>query len=86
MTETEAKMALAPTGPVNGYLSGHYPTLARSDSHHVLPWPLGSVRLELRVDRRRPGPARPDPGHTTGHLSVVVDRGDDLVLVAGDGA
>jgi glyoxylase-like metal-dependent hydrolase (beta-lactamase superfamily II) len=28
----------------------------------------------------------PTPGHTNGHLSVVVDRGDDLVLIAGDAA
>jgi hypothetical protein len=39
-----------------------------------------------RVDRRRPGPARPDPRTHHGPPLVVVARGDDLALIAGNGA
>jgi glyoxylase-like metal-dependent hydrolase (beta-lactamase superfamily II) len=84
MSETEAKMALAPTGPLNGYLNVHYP--AWLDPTRVRftdgPWESFAASHTLTAD----GGVRlvPTPGHTKGHLSAIVDRGEDLVLIAGD--
>ncbi len=86
MSATEAKMALARTGPMNGYLNTHYPKWL--DPTRVTftdgPWETFDSSQAVSSDGR----VRlvPTPGHTKGHLSVVVDRGDDLVLIAGDAA
>jgi N-acyl homoserine lactone hydrolase len=86
MTEREAAMALARTGPLNGYLNNHYPD--RLDPRRVSfdsdPWESFDASIALMSD----GAVRliPTPGHTLGHLSVVVDRGEDLVLLTGDAA
>jgi glyoxylase-like metal-dependent hydrolase (beta-lactamase superfamily II) len=86
MSETEAKMALARTGPLNGYLNMHYP--AWLDPTRVTftdgPWESFATSHALTADGR----VRlvPTPGHTKGHLAVIVDRGEDLVLIAGDSA
>jgi len=85
MSGREAKMATARDGPLNGYLNNHYPDWLepRTLEFDSDPWegfasvlltPDGAVRLI------------PTPGHTLGHLSVVVDQGDHLVLIAGDAA
>jgi glyoxylase-like metal-dependent hydrolase (beta-lactamase superfamily II) len=86
MSETEARISLALTGPLNGYLNMHY--RAWLDATRVTftdgPWDTFDASQSLTADGR----VRlvPTPGHTKGHLAVLVDRGDDLVLVAGDAA
>ena len=86
MSETEARMALAPTGPLNGYLNMQYP--AWLDPTRVTftdgPWESFAASHVLTADGR----VRlvPTPGHTKGHLAVIVDRGEDLVLLSGDAA
>jgi glyoxylase-like metal-dependent hydrolase (beta-lactamase superfamily II) len=86
MSETEAKMVLAPTGPLNGYLNMHYP--AWLDPTRVRftdgPWESFAASHALTADGR----VRlvPTPGHTKGSLAVIVDRGEDLVLISGDAA
>ncbi len=80
MSEREAAMALSRTGPVNGYypawldptrLAFQGSPLEGFDASHPLTED-GAVRLV------------PTPGHTLGHLSVVVEQGDHLVLISGD--
>ena len=77
-------MALAPSGPLNGYLNMHYP--AWLDPTRVTfndgPWETFQRSHSLTPDGR----VRlvPTPGHTKGHLAVIVDRGDHLVLIGGD--
>ena len=84
MSDTEARMAFARSGPVNGYLKMHYP--AWLDPTRVTfndgPWETFQRSHSLTADGR----VRlvPTPGHTNGHLSVIVDRGDHLVLIGGD--
>jgi glyoxylase-like metal-dependent hydrolase (beta-lactamase superfamily II) len=84
MSDTEARMALAPSGPLNGYLNMHYP--AWLDPTRVRfndgPWETFQRSHSLTADGR----VRlvPTPGHTKGHLAVILDRGDHLVLLAGD--
>lgn len=86
MSAREAKLAMARTGPTNGYLNGHYPdwlepTRLEFDRD---PWEGFEASVALTED----GAVRliPTPGHTLGHLSVVVDQGDHLVLISGDAA
>lgn len=86
MSDREGSMALSRTGPLNGYFNGHYP--AWLDPRRVDfagdPWEGFEASLALTRD----GAVRlvPTPGHTTGHLSVVVERSDHLVLLTGDAA
>lgn len=84
MSAREAKMATARDGPLNGYLNHHYPdwlepTRLEFDRDS---WEGFDASVLLTAD----GSVRliPTPGHTLGHLSVVVDQGQHLVLIAGD--
>jgi glyoxylase-like metal-dependent hydrolase (beta-lactamase superfamily II) len=84
MSEREAAAAFARTGPLNGYHNKHYPDWlaprrVRFDSD---PWESFDASVALTAD----GAVRlvPTPGHTNGHLSVAVEAGDELVLLAGD--
>ena len=86
MSADEAKMALARTGPLVGYLTMHYPEWL--DPTRVTfedgTWESFAANTSLTQD----GAVRlvPTPGHTKGHLSVAVETGDSLVLIAGDAA
>ena len=86
MSATEASMAMARTGPVNGYLNGHYPSWL--EPHRLdfdsEPWEVFAASVPLTPD----GAVRlvPTPGHTKGHLSVVVEQPDEMVLITGDAA
>jgi len=69
MSETEARMALAKTGPLDGYLNMHFP--AWLDPTRVTfndgPWETFQRSHSLTADGR----VRlvPTPGHTKGHLA-----------------
>ena len=84
MSEREAAAALARTGPLNGYHNKHYPEwlAPRRLSFDSGPWESFDASSALTGD----GAVRivPTPGHTNGHLSVAVDDGDEIVLLAGD--
>jgi glyoxylase-like metal-dependent hydrolase (beta-lactamase superfamily II) len=86
MSEREAAMAFARTGPVNGYLSKHYPPWLdpRTVEFDRDPWEGFHASVPLTSD----GAVRlvPTPGHTSGHLSVVVEQPDRLVMLTGDAA
>ncbi len=84
MSAKEAEMALARSGPVNGYFNQHYPAWleprkVRFDSD---PWEVFDASVPVTSD----GTVRlvPTPGHTLGHLSVVVEQPDHLVLLTAD--
>lgn len=86
MSAREASMALSRTGPMIGFMNGHYPSWLQPrrvefDSH---PWEGFGASVPLTSD----GAVRlvPTPGHTKGHLSVVVECSDHLVLLTGDAA
>ncbi|MBA2631339.1 MAG: N-acyl homoserine lactonase family protein [Thermoleophilaceae bacterium] len=86
MSAREASMAMSRTGPLNGYLNGHYPSWLdpRTVVFDQHPWEGFDASVPLTQD----GAVRlvPTPGHTKGHLSVVVERRDHLVLLTGDAA
>jgi glyoxylase-like metal-dependent hydrolase (beta-lactamase superfamily II) len=84
LTVTEASMAMRRTGQLNGYLNSQYPVWfsPRTVTFQGEPWETFDATIPLTRD----GTVRliPTPGHTLGHMSVVVDRGDHLVLLCGD--
>ena len=84
MSEIEAAMAMARAGPLNGYLNSHYPDWLepRTIAFEGDPWECFEASHVLTADET----VRlvPTPGHTKGHLSVVVEQPDHLVLLAGD--
>jgi len=84
MSAQEASMAMSRTGPLNGYLNGHYPSWLdpRRVEFERDPWEAFEASVPLTSD----GAVRlvPTPGHTTGHLSVVIEQPDHLVLLTGD--
>jgi len=86
MSDKEASLALARTGPVNGYFNSHYPAWLspRRLRFDADPWESFGASVALTGD----GAVRlvPTPGHTLGHLSVVVEQPDHLVLLTGDAA
>jgi glyoxylase-like metal-dependent hydrolase (beta-lactamase superfamily II) len=86
LSATEARMATRRTGPLNGYLNSHYPPWfsPRTVTFERERWETFDATIPLTGD----GTVRliPTPGHTLGHMSVVVDRGDHLVLLCGDAA
>jgi glyoxylase-like metal-dependent hydrolase (beta-lactamase superfamily II) len=84
MSEREAAAALARTGPLNGYHNKHYPQwlAPRRVAFDSGPWESFDASSVLTAD----GAVRivPTPGHTNGHLSVAVEDGGEVVLLAGD--
>jgi glyoxylase-like metal-dependent hydrolase (beta-lactamase superfamily II) len=86
MSETEAKLAFARTGPVNGFLNMHYPAWLDPTLVTFNDGPLESFAASHALTADGRVRLVPTPGHTKGHLSVIVDRGEDLVLIAGDAA
>jgi len=86
MSAREASMALSRTGPMNGYFNRHYPSWLdpRRVEFESDPWEVFDASVPLTRD----GAVRlvPTAGHTKGHVSVVVERSDHLVLLTGDAA
>lgn len=84
MNAEEASMAFAWSGPMNGYLNGHYPAWLdpRRIEFDGNPWEGFGASFPLTAA----GDVRllPTPGHTKGHLSVVVEQPSHLVLLTGD--
>lgn len=84
ISEREARAALARTGPLNGYHNSRYPAWLepRRITFGDGPWESFDESLALTSD----GAVRllPTPGHTRGHLSVAIDTGERVALIAGD--
>lgn len=84
VTEREAATALSRTAALNGYFETRYPSWFKPTTvtFDADPWETFDASIPLTTD----GAVRllPTPGHTSGHMSVVVDRGDHLVLLTGD--
>jgi N-acyl homoserine lactone hydrolase len=84
VSATELDLASGFMGKARGYLPHRWPrwlqpTTIAFEGEPWGPFPA-SVPLTSAGDVR----LIPTPGHTPGHLSVVVDEGDRLILLAGD--
>lgn len=84
ISRSEATAALSKTGPALGYLNSHYPKWLKPSlvDFKGSPWETFERSSVLTSDSR----VRivPTPGHTLGHMSVIVEMEDHCVLIAGD--
>ena len=86
LSEPEADAALARTGPLLGYLNMHYPDWLKPKIINFRdgPWESFERSSTLTTDGRVH--IVPTPGHTLGHVSVIVETDGHCVLMAGDAA
>ncbi|MBA2523147.1 MAG: N-acyl homoserine lactonase family protein [Solirubrobacterales bacterium] len=84
MSAREAAMAFSRTGPLNGYFNSHYPSWLTPQrlAFDRDPWEGFDASFSLTEDAKIR--LVPTPGHTLGHLSVVVEQPDHLVLITAD--
>jgi N-acyl homoserine lactone hydrolase len=83
MTGEEAKAALSPFGPVDGYLNMHYPQWLSPVLTEFADGTWESFERSTKLTRDGRIRLIPTPGHTLGHMSVVVEQDDHLVLIGG---
>jgi glyoxylase-like metal-dependent hydrolase (beta-lactamase superfamily II) len=82
MSVEQMRLALAPTGPLQGYLNRHYPSWLNP---HVIPFDGGTWEtFEASAKLTHDGAIRIVP--TPGHVSVIVDDGGRIIFIAGDAA
>lgn len=84
LSKPEAHAALSRTGPLTGYLNMHYPQWLKPTEVEFTDGPFESFGSSKTLTRDGKVHIVPTPGHTQGHISVVVDTGDQCVLIAGD--
>jgi glyoxylase-like metal-dependent hydrolase (beta-lactamase superfamily II) len=71
-------------GRINGYPNNRWPSWLRLTPARFEPSPYGPFELSARLTSAGDVIAIPLPGHTPGHIGVVVEDGDHRVLLAGD--
>jgi N-acyl homoserine lactone hydrolase len=80
----ELKAASGFAGEIRGYLPGRWPKGFDPQAFALADEPFGRFAKSRRVTTDGAVIAIPTPGHTSDHLSVAVDDGDGVVILAGD--
>jgi len=81
VSAAERRAASGLRGRLDGYLPDHWPPGARMETLNLEPDATGAFRATAPIAEGVRAVAT--PGHTPGHVSVVVD-GDPPILIAGD--
>lgn len=84
LSEVEKRAIEARDAVLNGYLRMHYPAWFKPDGISFADGPFESFEASHKLTADGKVRLVPTPGHTMGHLCVVVDRGDHYVLIGGD--
>jgi N-acyl homoserine lactone hydrolase len=84
VSRTELREARGLGGKFRGYLPQHWPAWLRPHQVEFHPEAYGPFAESLPVTRAADVRLVPTPGHTKGHLSVVVEEQDCVVFIAGD--
>lgn len=84
LSETEKQAINAPNAVMNGYLTMHYPQWFAPDSVNFSDGAFENFAQCTKLTEDGKVILVPTPGHTLGHLSVIVDQGDHYVLIGGD--
>ncbi len=71
-------------GAVLGYLPNRWPKWFDPEPLVWQPSPYGPFEHSARITKAGDVVAVPTPGHTAGHLSVIVSDGDQQIMLAGD--
>lgn len=80
----ELSLAAGIAGRVRGYLNAHFPSWFDPDPVEFAPAPVGPYTASFAVTRAGDVRLVPTPGHTGGHLSVIVEGDERTVVLAGD--
>ena len=84
VSRAEYELATGPRGALLGYQPGRWPGWLRPRLVDFGDGPLGPFERSLKLTGAGDVALVPTPGHTPGHLSVVVREPDHRVLLAGD--
>lgn len=85
ISEPDYRDAYTWRGPVNGYLTRHWPSWLKPTLIHFAPTEvLRPFPQAYALTQKQDVWVLPTPGHTPAHVSVVVQDGDDWVFLAGD--
>lgn len=84
LSETEKQAINAPNAVFNGYLKMHYPNWFKPIGTTFTDGAFENFDRSHKVTQDGKIRLVPTPGHTLGHLSVVVDMDDHYVLIGGD--
>ncbi len=84
LSRREYANATGVRGMIRGYLPNRWPQWFRPTLIEMQPEPVGPFASSYRVTRDGDVHFVPTPGHTAGHLSVVVTTPEVTYLLAGD--
>ena len=85
VTRTELEFASGLRGRARGYVANkHWPEWFSPRTVELEPDPLGPFPRSLRLTSAGDVTLVPLPGHTPGQIGVLVDEGNQAVLMAGD--
>lgn len=84
VTRTEYAAARGLRGKLRGYLPHRWPAWFAPRFVDFHDEPLGPFPRSVRLTRAGDVRLVPTPGHTAGHMSVVVNDGDRVLFLAGD--
>lgn len=80
----EYALASGLRGRIRGYMSNHYPRWLHPSFIEFLPQPVGPFERSRRLTAAGDVIIVPTPGHTTGHVSVIVRTDGMTYFLAGD--
>jgi glyoxylase-like metal-dependent hydrolase (beta-lactamase superfamily II) len=86
VSRRELRYAAGLLGRARGYPNDRWPGWFAPTAVDLPPDPLGPFPSSLRVTKAGDVTIVPLPGHTPGHVGVVVEDGDRTVLLGGDSA
>jgi N-acyl homoserine lactone hydrolase len=84
VSSTEMKVASGTMGRLRGFLPNRWPDWFEPTRFETRAEAFGPFDRSLPVTDAGDVRILPTPGHTPGHVSVVLDEGEQLVLFAGD--
>lgn len=84
MSEIEKTAISSPGAKLNGYLTHVYPNWLKPDGIRFEDGAFESFEQSYKLTSDGRIRLVPTPGHTAGHLSVIVDQGDYYVFIGGD--
>lgn len=84
VSRTEYDLAAGFQGQLRGYLSNHWPSWFKPTLIDFKPSTIGPLPESFTLTKAGDVHLVPTPGHTAGHLSVIVEAGEITYFLAGD--
>jgi glyoxylase-like metal-dependent hydrolase (beta-lactamase superfamily II) len=84
VSSAELKVASGTMGRLRGFLPNRWPSWFEPTTFEPRPEPFGPFETSLPLTDAGDVRIVPTPGHTPGHVSVVLDEGGQVLFFAGD--